>query len=140
MFPLWRDVPAGRPLTADERERRILIRSVRPPGLDSRRPGRQPSHPSADVGARRGPCADRLPRQSTDGVNHGKESSKFNWDCTICRTCRSTISDSTVLKQRNNGTKWRESRVVSGSHVSNRPARRSANRGLRSRHRQHVVG
>ena len=98
VFPLWRDVPAGRPLTADERERRILIRSVRPPGLDSRRPGRQPSHPSADVGARTGPCADRLPRRSAGGTNHGKESSKFNQDCTICRTCRWPMADCSVPK------------------------------------------
>ena len=48
------------------------------------------------------------------GPNHGKESSKFNQDCTICRTCRSTISDSTVPKQRGNATKWRDPRVVSG--------------------------
>ena len=30
--------------------------------------------------------------------NHGKESSKVNWDCTICRTCRWIRSDSSVLK------------------------------------------
>ena len=37
-------------------------------------------------------------RQSTDDVNHGKKSSKFNQDCTICRTCRWPRSDSSVLK------------------------------------------
>ena len=39
---------------------------------------------------------------------HDKNSSKFNWDCTICRSCRYTISDSSVLKRRGNRTKWRE--------------------------------
>ena len=27
-------------------------------------------------------------RHSTGDVIHGKKQSKFNWDCTICRTCR----------------------------------------------------
>ncbi len=40
-------------------------------------------------------------------MNHGKESSKFNQDCTICRTCRPTIPDAAVLKGRENGIKWR---------------------------------
>ena len=50
-----------------------------------------------------------LVRRGTDDVIHGKKSSKFNWDCTICRSCRYTISDSSVLKRRGNRTKWRES-------------------------------
>ncbi len=29
-----------------------------------------------------------LPRRVLKDVNHGKESHKFNQDCTICRTCR----------------------------------------------------
>ena len=36
-------------------------------------------------------------------MNHGKESSKFNQDCAICRTCRPTIPDAAVLKGRGNG-------------------------------------
>ena len=40
-------------------------------------------------------------------MNHGKESSKFNQDCTICRTCRPTLPDAAVLKGRENGIKWR---------------------------------
>ncbi len=39
-----------------------------------------------------------LLRRTPEDMNYGKESSKSNWDCTICRTCRWTISDSTVLK------------------------------------------
>ena len=37
-------------------------------------------------------------RQSSGGVNHGKESSKFNQDCTICRSCRCAGSGSSGPK------------------------------------------
>ncbi len=49
-----------------------------------------------------------LIQRITDGLNHGKESSKLNQDCTICRTCRPTLPDAAVLKGRGNGIKWRE--------------------------------
>ena len=35
--------------------------------------------------------------RNTQGPNHGKKSSKFNWDCTICHSCRWRRSDSSVL-------------------------------------------
>ena len=46
----------------------------------------------------------------TDGVNHGKKSSKFNRDCTICRSCRWSSADSSVLELPECGFEWRESR------------------------------
>ena len=62
------------------------------------------AHPRA--GADRGePEPDRpLGQQSTDGPNHGKKPRKFIQDCTICRSCRRTISASALLKQRKNRT------------------------------------
>ena len=39
-----------------------------------------------------------LHRRRTDDVIHCKKSSKFNWDCTICRSCRWIMSGSAVLK------------------------------------------
>ena len=35
-------------------------------------------------------------------VNHGKKSSKSNWDCTICRSCRKIVIGPFVLEQREN--------------------------------------
>ena len=52
----------------------------------------------------------RPTRHSTGDVNHGKYSSKFNQDCTICRTCRWPMADCSVPKWRENGIEWRESR------------------------------
>ena len=43
-------------------------------------------------------------------VNPGKKSSKFNQDCAICCTCRPTIPDAAVLKGRENGIKWRDTK------------------------------
>ena len=39
------------------------------------------------------------------GVNHGKESSKVNWDCTICASCRCTEPCWTVPQKRENQTR-----------------------------------
>ena len=48
-------------------------------------------------------------------MNHGKESSKFNWDCTICPSCRWTVSDPIVLR-------WREARNrLAGIRVASGP-------------------
>ena len=41
-----------------------------------------------------------------DGVNPGKKSSKFNQDCTICRSCRWMISGSAVPQKPENRIKW----------------------------------
>ena len=44
-----------------------------------------------------------LPVERNGGrVNHGKESSKFNQDCTICPSCRSTPSAWIVSRWREN--------------------------------------
>ena len=48
------------------------------------------------------------PKHFRTTVSHGKESSKFNWDCTICRRCQSMTSESIVREQRKNGPRWRE--------------------------------
>ena len=42
-------------------------------------------------------------------MNRGKESSKFNQDCTICLPCRCTISGAATRTQPENDIKWRES-------------------------------
>ena len=39
---------------------------------------------------------DRAKKHFRRTVSHGKESSKFNRDCTICRRCRSMTSESIV--------------------------------------------
>ena len=39
--------------------------------------------------------------------NRGKESSKFNQDCTIRASCRRAMSESAGPKQRSNGINWR---------------------------------
>ena len=39
-------------------------------------------------------------------MNPGKKSSKFNWDCTICPSCRWIMTGSAVLKWPGNGIKW----------------------------------
>ena len=52
----------------------------------------------------------RAKRQSDKGLNHGRESSKVKQDCTICVSCRSTVSDSIQPKQRGNRIGWRELR------------------------------
>ena len=39
-----------------------------------------------------------LHRRGSGVVIHGEEPSKSNWDCTICRSCRLTTSDSIVPK------------------------------------------
>ena len=49
-------------------------------------------------------------KRSTGGANHGKRSSKFNQDCTICRSCRRAMSGPTVLKQQENRVNTREFR------------------------------
>ncbi len=49
-----------------------------------------------------------LVRRSIHDVIHGEKSSKYNWDCMICHSCRWTTSGSAVLKQRENGVEWRE--------------------------------
>ena len=48
-----------------------------------------------------------LVRRRTDVGYHGRKSLKFNGDCTICRSCRNTQSESAVPKKRENGSKWR---------------------------------
>ena len=40
-------------------------------------------------------------------MNHGKESSKFNRDCTICHPCGQPASNSVVPNKRENRLKWR---------------------------------
>ena len=48
-----------------------------------------------------------LAKRLREAANHGKESSKFNQDCTICRPCRSKTPDCIVRKQRKNRSGWR---------------------------------
>lgn len=45
-------------------------------------------------------------------VIHGKKSSKFNWDCAICRSCRWTVSSSAAPKWWEYCIKWREIRAT----------------------------
>lgn len=40
---------------------------------------------------------DALDQRVLRCVIHGEESSKVNWDCTICFPCRCAVSDSSVL-------------------------------------------
>ena len=61
-------------------------------------------------------------RQDRKSVSHGKESSKFNGDCTICRPCQSTTSDSAV-RNRGNTT-------PNGGYVGLRAAPRTRARNL----------
>ena len=44
----------------------------------------------------------RLSVNLTEGMIHGKKSSKFNSECTICRSCREMMIGPVVLKQREN--------------------------------------
>ena len=67
------------------------------------------------AGADRGePEPDRpVGQQSTDWSNHGKTPRKFIQDCTICLSCRWTISASALLKQQKNRTQMAGAQVVS---------------------------
>ena len=46
----------------------------------------------------------RLSAQAAGEANHGRESYKSNWDCTICASCRNAASVPAALE-------WPESRV-----------------------------
>ena len=52
----------------------------------------------------------RLSAQSAGEANHGRESYKSNWDCTICVSCRYADSIPAALKWRGSRVKLRESR------------------------------
>ena len=57
------------------------------------------------------PPAVHLPKRQVHGdPNHGKKSRKSNWDCTICRSCRSRASACTVAKKPESSGKRREFR------------------------------
>ena len=85
-----------------------LARLAARPAAPRLRPAAARSRPARRAAAAPARTARTTPaRRSSGGVNHGKESSKFNQDCTICRTCRPTIPDAAVLKGRGNGIKWR---------------------------------
>ena len=46
---------------------------------------------------------ERTPDNFPEGdANRGKKSSKSNWDCTICRSCRETPIGAVVLEKREN--------------------------------------
>ena len=57
------------------------------------------------------------------GPNHGRKSSKFIQDCTICCTCRPTLPDAAVLKGRGNGIKWRMWTPPGGTSPDSEPSR-----------------
>ena len=54
----------------------------------------------------------RLSAQPAGEANHGKESYKSNWDCTICVSCRYADSVPAALKRRGGPVKLRESRPL----------------------------
>ena len=106
-----RFVPGGkrRREPVEGRPAEDVCQGIRPPRPSSvRAPESVYTHPI--VGGRdrafsglAGVVGRRIPASS----NHGKKSSKFNQDCTICRTCRLTRSDSATPKWRENSIKWR---------------------------------
>ena len=58
-------------------------------------------------------------------VNPGKKSSKFNQDCTICRSCREAVIGSVVLEQRENRVEQREFSGTVDAAIRMAPVRRA---------------